>query len=203
MDRSSETDRRELRLPEDTRKMVEITTEGPPTPETVTSETTRVQVVHEAFHSKASPSGEEKELVPFVVGESLREIRDTAENPESSTALAAEPIDSQQPERTDERALGTVMTAGLAGIVLQGSVGGKEKLVVYTRSARAHTDRTSLDRKPQPSCEGHGNSSSVEGEAGQPARPIEAPPRSKVVIATLHTWLHPSFFKEGVAQLPF
>ncbi len=178
MDGSSETDTASLRVPEDTRKMVEITIEGSLTLETVNPATTRLNISHEAVHSKAAPPGDEKEWLSIPVGERTREVQDTAEDLGSAVARASAYLDSPQPERADERALGTAMTVGLAGVVLQGSVGANEKRVVITRRSRADVEGASLDTNSHPLHKSPGTSFSVEGEAEQLAGSIEPPDRT-------------------------
>ena len=178
MDRSTEPDSAALRVPEDTRKMVEITPEGPPTLETVNPAPTRLNISHEVAYSKAALSGDEKEWLSIPVGERTREGQDTAKDLGSVVARASDYPDSPQPERVDERALGTAMTVGLAGVVLQGSVGANEKRVVITRRSRANAEGASLDMNLHPSHEGPGTSSSAEGEAEQPAGPMKPPDRT-------------------------
>ncbi|MBH0187238.1 MAG: hypothetical protein HP477_17970, partial [Nitrospira sp.] len=160
-------------FPEDTRKMVEIRTEGPPTVQPMSPETTGLKFVHEEFHSKPAPPGDETALASAPIEGSENEGRDKAEGHRDSVALVSEPLDAQQSERVNESAVGVAMTIGLTGLLLQGSGGAKEKLVAATRRSRVYPEGDLTDIESQQSS--NDDDSSPPHEPGQEAPTSHTP----------------------------
>src|SRR6185437_1571750 len=165
-DVSSETGKVEFPPPGDFRKVIEITTETPSPVYTENPEEKRLDIGREEFHEHVGSTIEKKELLLTSVSENKTEGKVTAQDHGGSASLASDHVGFQQPDRTSESAIGTTMTLGLAGVVLQGAVGTKEKLITNIRRPRAHTEGTALDMKSEPSIGDDNRSSHNESGHG-------------------------------------
>ncbi|MDC8448276.1 MAG: DUF4347 domain-containing protein [Nitrospira sp.] len=168
-DVSSETGKVEFHPPDDRRKAIEIMTETPPPIDPANLEEKHVDVVREQFFGKVESTIEEKEFLPAPVSESKTEGKVTAQDHGNSALLISDHhVDSQQLDRTSESAIGTTMAVGLAGVVLQGAMGAKERLIANIRRSHEHTEGASPDMESELSSEGDSRSLRNESEHDGP-----------------------------------
>lgn len=168
-DVSSETGKVEFRPPEDRRKAIEIMTETPPPIDPANLEEKHLDVVLEQFFGKVEATIEEKEFLPGPVSESKTEGKVTAQDHGNSALLISDHhVDSQQLDRTSESAIGTTMAVGLAGVVLQGAMGTKERLIANIRRSHEHTEGASPDMESELSSEDDSRSLRNESEHDGP-----------------------------------
>ena len=168
-DVSGETGRAEFRPPEDLRKAIEIMTETPPPIDTANLEGKHLGVVREESFEKVEPATEENEFLPVPLSENKTEGKVTAQDHGDSALLISDHhVDSQRLDRTSESTIGTAMGVGLAGIVLQGAGGTKERLIANIRRPREHAEGTSLDMESELSSEDDSRSLHNEAEHDGP-----------------------------------
>ncbi len=148
-DASSETVKAEFGLSEDSRKAIDITIQTSLPIDTANREETHLGALREEFVEKRESTEEGEELLPASIGENQIEGKITAQDPIGSALRASDRVDIQEPDRTSEGVIGTTMTVGLAGVVLQGAVGTKEKLIANIRRPRNQAEGTSLDSKSE------------------------------------------------------
>jgi len=164
-DVSSETGKVEFRPPDDRRKAIEIMTETSPPTATTNLEGKHLSVVREEFFGKVESTTEEKKFLAAPLSENKTEGKVTAQDHGNSALLISDHhVDPQQLDRTSESAISTTMAVGLAGVVLQGAVGTKEKLIANIRRPREHAEETSLDMESELSSED--DSHSPHNESG-------------------------------------
>ncbi|WHZ26464.1 MAG: hypothetical protein OJF51_001259 [Nitrospira sp.] len=168
-DVSSEIGKTEFRPPEDLRKAIEIMTETPPPIDTANLEEKHLGDVREQFFGTVESTTEEKEFLPAPVSESKTEGKVTAQDHGDSALLISDHhVDSRQLDRTSESAIGTTMAVGLAGVVLQGAMGTKERLIANIRRSREHTEGASPDMESELSSEDDSRSPRNESEHDGP-----------------------------------
>jgi hypothetical protein len=168
-DVSGETGRAEFRPPEDLRKAIEIMTETPPPIDTANLEGKHLGVVREESFEKVEPATEENEFSPVPLSENKTEGKVTAQDHGDSALLISDHhVDSQRLDHTSESAIGTAMGVGLAGIVLQGAGGTKERLIANIRRPREHAEGTSPDMESELSSEDDSRSLHNEAEHDGP-----------------------------------
>jgi hypothetical protein len=165
-DVSSEIGKAEFRPPEDLRKQIEIMTETPPPIDTANLEEKHLGAVREQFFGKVKSTTVEREVLPAPISENKTEGNVTAQDHGNSALLISDHhIDPQQLDRTSRNAIGTSMAVGLAGIVLQGAGGTKEKLTANIRRPRTRSEETSPDMESELSKED--DSHSPHNESGR------------------------------------
>lgn len=164
LDVSSETGKTEFHPTEDLRKAIAITTATSPPVDTANLERTRPGVGHEEFLEAVESIAEEKELLSATVSENKTEGKVTAYDHRDLASPASDHVDFQQPDRASEGVIGTTIAVGLAGVVLQGSVETKEKLIANIRRSRNHDEGTSLDMKSELASKDNSRSPQNESE---------------------------------------
>ncbi len=167
-DEEHETGKVQFRPLEDLRKAIEITTESSQPADTANLEGKHLGIGHEEFLEKAESNAEETELSPAQISENKTKGKVTAQDHKDSTSLASDHGEFQHPDRTTESVIGTAMAVGLAGVVLHGAVGTKEKLSANVRRPRVYDGKTSLNMEPQSSSEDGSRSRHNESEHDGP-----------------------------------
>jgi VCBS repeat-containing protein len=168
-DISSEIRKEEFRHPADLRRAIEITTETPSPADTANLEQKHLDVGREEFLETETSTAEEKELSPVTVSENKTQKKVPGQDHGDAASLASDHVDFNRPDRTSESAMDTAMMVGLAGVVLQGAVGTKEKLIANIKRSRNQAEGTSPDMNSELSSEDDSRSPHNESEHEGPA----------------------------------